>query len=125
MSQAPEQQAYKLVKQLYARTLAGKVRWEPEGSVKVRTTFDPYSLVMYSVKDPEFPDSPDYFIEVVDDMDRTVETISNYTLQPFMEEKFDDLNPYQLFSRLFLTARRNALGADRALGAILQQLGDS
>lgn len=124
MTGTPEEQSLQLVQQLYVRTREGKVRWEPASGTRIRAEFAPYFIEMYTAKDPEFPDAPDYFVEVQDDMDRAVETISNYTFQPFMDLKYEDMNPYQLLSRLYLNARRNALGADKALGIILKKLAE-
>lgn len=124
MNQTTERRALKLVQRLYTRTTDGTVKWEAAPRGRVAAAFDDYWVVLYSLKDPEYPDTPDYFLEIQDSDEREIETISNYTFRPFNDEVYQGLSPYQLLEALFKSARRAALGADKALDSLLSQLGD-
>lgn len=124
MTPTPEQQAFSMVQLLYERTRQKKVHWEQGSGRRVRAELDPYYVEMYSRPDPEFPEAPDYFIEVLDEQGRVVEEISNYTFRPFVDLKFEDLSSYQLLDRLYVAARRAAMGADKALEVLLKKLNE-
>jgi hypothetical protein len=123
MTALPEHASLALLHRLFVRTREGKVKWEPTQTDRtVVAHFAGYDLYLYSRDDPEYPDSPDFFIEIRDDQDRKVDEISNVSLGSLMDQKIEGLNPYQALTKLHNTAVRSALGADRAIGSILDQL---
>ena len=118
-----EQKSLELVKALYKRSQAGRLEWKPVDNNQLRTELGEFTLDLLRVHDQDYPDEPDYFLTLVDSQGRDVETISNISLRPLMDQKDEDgLNPYQLFRLTFEHARRKAFGVDAAVDSVLKKL---
>jgi hypothetical protein len=101
----------------------GKVVWNPTSKDRVfATTLGDYQITVGEVDDPEYPDQPDYEIRVHDAAGRWIETISNTSLRPFMDDEHKGMNPYVLLQSLHRIAQRAALGVDKAVRDIIRLL---
>ena len=113
-----------LVQRLHARTRDGKVDWETthiEGLFAVQ--LGEFVLRLKQIPDPDYPDQPDFKLDVEDASGRTIERITNTTLRPVNDRLTEEgLSPYNLMERTFDMARRKALGVDDVLETILQGL---
>ena len=121
------EKALALVQRLHARTREGKVDWkDTNAETEFKVTLDPFVLQLRQIHDPEYPNEPDYELEVVEEnSDRTVERITNRTLRPVMDRLTEEgLNPYRLMALTFEMARREALDIDNAIDSILKGLAD-
>lgn len=114
-----------IVQKLYDRTREGKVDWQPADDARAfRTDFNDLDLIIHELPDPDYPDEPDYSLEIAEKFaGRIIETISNQSLRPVMDRKNSEgLNPYALMHATFEMARRKALKVDDALQNLLNQL---
>lgn len=126
MTDAILKRGYDTVRALHLRTKNGKVDWQPSDNDKAfQADFEGFRLVIQEVPDSDYPDKPDYHLNIVNNLGQTIETISNVTLRSLSEEPGRPPrlpNPYNLLSETFEMARRKAFGVDAALEAILRQL---
>lgn len=114
-----------LVQTLYKQTQDGKVEWQEGGDARsFRTDIGNFDLIIRQIPDQDYPDEPDFSLEIVEKHSGTViETISNVTLRPVMDHKTaEGLNPYNVLYEMFQMARRRALKIDDVLENILHQL---
>lgn len=118
-----DRENYVLIQRLWDRTRGGKLSWE-ETSQKhsYRAPLGDFTVTIAAVDDPEYPEQPDYHVAIYDESGRWIETITNTDLRPFMNDKFQDRNPYQLMAETFSAAHRNALGVDRVVRSIIELL---
>ena len=116
-----------LVQRLHARTCERKIDWtETPNESRFVAQLDRFTLALKKIPDPNYPDQPDFELVVFDQTtDRKVERITNGMLRPVMDRVTDEgLNPYKLLYRTFEMARRQVLGSDDALEAILKSLAE-
>lgn len=107
-----------LVKRLAAKTDAGQVAWEKTIEPGTyQATFSGYVLRLFT-RDGNNGD--DIFLRILDDFGAVVEEIVD-TQFPRMD---GGPNPYKVMLKMFHSARRQAVGADRAVNDLLQQLGE-
>ncbi len=114
-----------LVQSLHKRTREGRVDWQDRGDTRsFRTDIGDFDLIIRQVPDPDYPDEPNYSLEVVEKgSGRVLEAISNATLRPVMDRKTaEGLSPYAVLDDTFQMARRKALKIDDVLENILHQL---
>lgn len=112
-----------LVQRLYQQTQKGKITWtETNQDRAFRAKLGTFSVIVREIDDPEYPDIPDYQVELYNDKNRWIESISNSDLRAFGEEKLDDLTPYAVMSATYRLAHRQALGIDKVIDSILAQL---
>lgn len=119
------ERALALVQALHARTREGRVDWRETHDARMfATESGDFDISVRQVPDKEFPDQPDYKLEVVSrSTGRTIETISNVTLRPVMDRiTSEGLNPYVVLEQTYEMARRKALRVDDALETILDSL---
>ena len=114
---------YQLVKKIYELTRDGRLTWEEgAGTRAFKTQVNPYNLQIREVDDPEVPDSPDYGLEVFNASGRWVESIYNYSLRAFADEKVDELAPYGMLQAIYRKAHRQALKVDEVISNVLAKL---
>jgi hypothetical protein len=114
-----------LVQSLHKRTQEGRVDWQDSGDARsFRTDIGDFDLIIRQIPDPDYPDEPNYSLEIVEKgSGRVIEAISNVTLRPVMDRKTaEGLNPYAVLDDTFQMARRKALKIDDVLENILHQL---
>jgi len=114
----------RLIQLLYLRTKERAVQWTPDTTAGAFVaSFQDYAIRIRAQADMDFPDQPDYFVEILDEAGRAVDNLSNYSFSTMMEEKTQEgLNPYQVLAETYVAAKRQALGADQALKSLLEQL---
>lgn len=114
---------YTLTRRLHAKTQAGDITWTETGRDDVfRADFGQVAVTIEPRPDPDFPESPDYVISILNDYDRLVESFSNAELAGIARE--NEPNAYTLMQEMFIRARRTAMGLDRTLDELLSALGD-
>lgn len=119
------ERALALLHALHSRTRDGKVDWQETGDGRVfQTESGEFDLKIRLVPDRDYPDQPDYALEVFKrSSGQKIDTISNVTLRPVMDRKTPEgLNPYTVLEQLFEMARRKALRVDDVLDTILQTI---
>jgi len=122
------ERALALLHTLHSRTREGKVNWQETDDTRTfQTESGDFDLRIRLLPDRDYPDQPDYALEVFRrDSGRKIDTISNVTLRPVMDQKTPDgLNPYAVLEQLYEMARRKALRVDDVLDSILQTLEES
>jgi hypothetical protein len=114
-----------IVQTLHKRTQEGKVDWQEGSDARsFSTDFGDFDLIIRQIPDRDYPDEPDYSLEIIEKLSgRVIEEISNVTLRPVMDRKTaEGLNPYGVLADTFQMARRKALKIDDVLENILHQL---
>jgi hypothetical protein len=125
-----------LVHALYERTKDGKIDWKAaHAGPGFETDFGDYVLRIHERLDENYPDDPDYFLDVIRKAELpdsirdhvihndVIETISNISLRPVMDRLSEDgLAPRTLLEQIYTMARRRVLGVDDALDVILESL---
>jgi hypothetical protein len=113
-----------LVHALYKRTRDGAVDWQDVGTVDMfDAAFGDFRLRIRLVYDPDYPNEPDYLLDVMNAHGGTIETISNISLRPLSDRLTNEgLNPYTVLRQIFDMARRKALNVDEAIESILGEL---
>ncbi len=107
-----------LIRKLKARTLEDRVAWE--GTTRenaYQAAFPGYSIVISNVADEEWG-RDDYFLSIYDTEGRLVEKVSDAQLDAGMAKK----EAHGLLGEVFDAARRQALGVDEALDAVMLAL---
>jgi len=117
-----------LVHALHKRTERGRVAWRYDSSQAFRAEFDDFSLRIRLIPDPDYPDDPNYALELWSKSDslvgeRMIEEISNATLRPVMDHATPDgLSPYAVLAQVYDMARRQALNVNDVLDRVLATL---
>ena len=117
-----EKKLLDLVIGLRKKTGDRKVDWKPSylNDEVFEAEFHPYKVSITSRHDPDYPDEPDYIVQILNNANKVVEEFSNATLRGFMEE--GKVNPYKMLEETYTLARRQALGADDAVESLLDDL---
>jgi hypothetical protein len=112
-----DEQIERLVERLLIRTREGKVNWEPtaQGHVLQAVQGD-YVLRLRAHDDPEEETSEGYTLSILDGRGRVVHETS--PLELGWREYFEK------FNQIYTTARRQALGVDKAIRSLLDSLDD-
>lgn len=114
---------YLLVKRVYELSRDGRLTWEESnGARRFATKVGLYKLVIREIDDPEYPDQPDYALEVFNEAGRWVDTVFNHSLRAFVEDKVDGLGPYHMLQTTYRLAHRQALKVDETIGLVLEKL---
>jgi len=112
-----------LVERLHRRTQERKVQWgeTPKDGV-FQAEFGGIIVTLQLRPDPQYPEEPDYIVRILNDEGRLVEQFTNNDLSSLAENA--ERHPYRLMSELYDDARRLAMGVDRALDTLLNELND-
>ena len=108
----------RLVQVLQQRTNEQKIVWEQTVNEDVfQVAFPSYTLqIGYR---PGSDNQMDYFIRILDDYNKTVEEATDVDLQP---ELGGVQQSYNTMDALYGSARRQAMGVDKAIDSILSEL---
>lgn len=102
-----------LVSQLLRQTHDGKLEWEESAlSGAFEVAFANYSIRMYQ-------DNADYWLGILDKTGRLIESFSDVDVR---DAEWEAGNSYAAFQKLYTMARRVALGAEKALNELLEEL---
>lgn len=119
-----DQKITDLVIRLYRRTQAGKVPWEKAVEDETfQATFSKSFSIQIAPRPSIDPteDEPDYWLTILNETGEVVEQISN---RDFPGVKLSGLYPWVLMRDIHTIARRTAMGAERAIDAIMDDLGE-
>ncbi|SRR5258708_5616135 len=104
-----------LLVELAKRTRTGSLNWERTAAEGVYQASFPRYTVQLSVKyNPQGPD--DYLVTILDSEGSVIEKVAD----PDLADRLSD--PLELMSKMYSSARRQALGVDRAIDDILGEL---
>lgn len=108
---------------LYQRTYDGEVDWEETASTGVyQASFADYSIII-SLQPPQSGGDSDVKISIIDDVGNEVESFLDVDLE---SEWLIDLGiietPFKIMKDTYDTARRAALGSEKAIDEILAVL---
>lgn len=115
-----EDKARMFVEKVCAKTIAGELKWEKTPKTGVFQTGIARLVVLFSLQEKQ--NVKMYQLELLDE---NGEVVDSYTDETF-ERSEVALSPNSLFKRMgtaYERARRQAMGVDRALDAILEELG--
>lgn len=103
-----------LVVRLSEKTISKQVDWEVTASPdKYLTTSSNYSIIISE----EGEQGDDYFLTITDELDELIDRVGDPELTEVNE------NAYHIMQNMFVSARRNARGVDKAIDDILESLG--
>ena len=124
MTDSLETKHYEVISGIYAATKNGKIDWEETGRSGVFSAeMGKYSCTITTEPDREYPEAPDYFIVLLDEIGNPVESISNRTISETPPSRPKDaLHPYTMLGEIYELARRQVLGVDVILDSVLEFL---
>jgi hypothetical protein len=111
-----------LVLLLHQKTLSGSIDWKMGRTPNnYEAVLGGFTIRLSSQHGNYEEEALDYFMEVVDADDLVVESVSDPELHEVLPA---DLNAYTIMREMYTRASRVALGADKAVEAILKALGN-
>ena len=114
-----------LTYRLYRKTLEGKIDWEVTASVDVYQASLASHSILISVQPSQTAAGEDVKIVIVDGEGNIVETFLDVDLDvSWFSEMGAELGPYTLMLDLYNQARRFALGSEKSIQDILNELDD-
>ncbi|UYO48795.1 hypothetical protein KQX64_23325 [Rhodopseudomonas palustris] len=116
-----------MVQLLLEQTEAGKLEWKPAAfDDRFQLSFRNYTLLLTQEPSDRSPEEMDYTIVLLNENGEVADRFSDVQLADEFGAEILDVNrrPYRVMRSLFDQARRRALGTDRILDAILDDLGD-
>ena len=108
-----------LVQRLYAKTQSGEMIWERTSRSGVFQVALPNYVVKLSTRSTGPDEPPDYVVSIVDESGNLIERTTDLELS----KVFPNEKVFSTMEELYEMSRRQALGVDRALDAILSDLG--
>lgn len=114
-----EARMFALITRLHANTAQGKIQWERTSAQEVYQASFPNYAVRVSRKQGDPDVGPDYFVSVRDEQGSVIESVGDVEV----DQAVPNSRAYQLMSELHAMARRRALGVDKALDSLLNELG--
>jgi hypothetical protein len=106
-----------LVETLARKTEQNKVNWEKTAEQNLfQASFPNYTIHIFS-RPSRDEESTDYFFQIIDEDGTVIEDVSDAMLK---ETRLDNITT--IMAGMFRTAKRKALGVDKALDAILAAL---
>jgi len=112
-----------IVEQLLAKSKSGDIEWQRTAKAdSFMAPFSKYSVHIRQVRiQSEYPDEElfDYYLEIFNAEGDLLESIVDTDFQPVPRDQF---NAYKILGDLYMFARRQALGVDRAIDALLTDL---
>lgn len=114
-----EEKLLDLVVRLHKKTTEKKLDWEESefGKEVYETTLGAFKVRIKSRWDPDYPEQPDYIVQLVGENEKVLEEFSNATFRGI------EPHPYRLMEETYTVARRRALGVEAALESVLDDLG--
>ena len=102
-----------LLEQLRRQTQANRLKWEPSVRPNVFQTAFPHYTIQIECRGLE---SVVYLLRILNEEGIPVEELNEFQLQPYHAD------PSALLGELFAAARRQALGANRAIDELVEFL---
>jgi hypothetical protein len=117
----PDNKLIKMIGLLQRRTDEQKISWEQAVDEDVyQTAFPNYTVQLgYKESSTQFGDI-DYFIRILDEDNKIVEEATDVDLHNELVN--EDMNTYKVMENLYKSARRQAMGVDKAINSILSEL---
>ncbi|OGG48863.1 MAG: hypothetical protein A3F84_28115 [Candidatus Handelsmanbacteria bacterium RIFCSPLOWO2_12_FULL_64_10] len=114
-----DQKLSSFVVRLYRKTRSGELQWKQTGARDVfMAQFTKYSVFIHKCFDED--ERSEFFKLVIWNEDgEVVEELPSYVLREHVQEADE------MLSEMYSTARRVAMGVDKALDALLEDLGKS
>ena len=108
----------KLIQLLHQRTDEKKIVWEQTIDEDVYQVAFPRYIIQIGYKSVTrgFEEETDYFIRILNEDNKTIEEATDIDLESELE------NAYKTMENLHRSARRQAMGVDKALDSILSNL---
>jgi hypothetical protein len=111
----------RLIKMLYLlkeRTENKKISWEETVNENIyQSAFPKYTIqIGYYSNTDSFSKRVDYFIRILDEDNKVIEDAKDDDLKGELD------NPFEIMESLYRSARRQAMGVDKALDNILSEL---
>jgi hypothetical protein len=115
----------RLLQRVYGRTMRRTLEWRETNEERVFiSNVGAYQVRIREIYDPEYPEQPDYALDIIRADGTWIESITNRDLRAFFDEKFEGRNPYQLLQETHQMAHKVALGVDEAIAELLAELED-
>lgn len=107
-----------IVKKILEKTNNGSIEWEgTERGDTYQVSFSNFSVRLFPRDNPHTPDT-DYIIQIINSDGEIVEEVSDEDLKSLLSEAFTKMK------QLHELARRQVMGVEGALDAILSELDD-
>ncbi len=112
-----------LLVRLHKKTMERKLEWTASfyDDKAFRTKLGDFAVTIGLRNDPDYPDQPDYVVQILGGNDKVLEEFSNVTLRGLST---NDTNAYSLLDETYTNARRAALGVESAVESLLENLED-
>jgi hypothetical protein len=121
MANVPERLA-RMTKLLGSKTNEGVLPWEKTAAKdRFQTAFTNYSVQIFERRNDD--ESTDVVIRLLNQDGKVIEEYTDADIQPYFPG--DSNASFKLLRDLFNAARRSALGADKAIDDLLNELQDS
>ena len=111
-----------LVKKIDEKSIAGRVDWEKTVSDEEFQASLP-SFVIRVRREYHNSPEPDYVISLVDRNGTELESFDDSYVSRILKGIYSNENGYIYMERIFKSAKRRALGVDRAIDSIIDELG--
>lgn len=109
-----------LVKRLYEKTKSGDISWQMSYENEIYCSRSKYNVYLRSTRDAD--GEPLEVLELKNNADQIVDSFDDTDIAGSVVGYADSDNYYQLMASLRHSARRNALGADKALDDVIRDL---
>lgn len=116
-----EEKYIPLLERLVDGTGDGRVDWQPDRD-KEQTFFAEFGKAYVQIQariDPDYPDQPDYVVQLLSRDGAVMEEFSNATLRKVERQEGKG---YALMARLYTDAKRNAFKVEQVVDDILKDL---
>ena len=118
-----ENRLVQLIEKIHERTMAGRVNWEATAKVSAyQCAFSDFTIVIDAVRNRENPEEIDYVFSIVNSDGVIIEKIDDIALTRELDS--DTGAGYKLMTQMYNSARRTAMGTERAIDALLKELGE-
>jgi hypothetical protein len=112
-----------LVSKIETNTISNALTWEATAETnEFQTTLANFVVRIGEQFDREDPEHPDYVLKIIDQNGNTMESTTNSDLVKMEHTTFGERHPYEVMKSVFMLAKRQALGVDKALDSILSEL---
>lgn len=111
-----------LAVKLNRQTVDGQIEWQLTANEGLfQASFADYSVIL-SQGETFNPEEMDYFITIFNDQGVLLEKVSDTEISKFKES--DEPNIYRLMKQTYELSRRQAMGTEKAIDTIINELDD-
>lgn len=111
-----------LIQRLREKTDQGRIRWEKRAKDgDFIASFPNYAVLLSIRSSPQFQNSDAYFLEILNEDGEIVEKVSD---EDFEGDEFEEEDAFEVMEELYNSARRNAMGIEKAVDSLLSALAD-